>query len=229
MNLFESTNDGWPTHPLFHGTPTREAAMSIMENGLRPQGGDSRWSGDLTAINGRSYLSGSLFHVLEGYVFASGHEGYVLVFDADQIQDSYPDEDAVVSFINSFITCKFGNEDVVFEIKNVDNDIRYVCEKLISILMALKPEQRVAMFYGTASQRRKLPIAFGKNVLKILNKDYLDIIRANDHHERHAVSEILMPVSCWLVTREIFKDMSFSVMNKQQDWLTFRDHATRVQ
>ena len=71
ISILEAQGNDWPTHPLFHGTHSRAAALSIVQTGLKPQGGISKWKGDLTSVKGRSYLSGSLFYVLAARSFAA--------------------------------------------------------------------------------------------------------------------------------------------------------------
>ena len=97
----------------YHGTPSKEAAESILRSGIQPPDLSSR-QGALTPVQGKVYITPDISYaqmyaiggdlagndasrMVENY----GQFGYMFVIDGDKLGDIQPDEDSVGEMIHN--------------------------------------------------------------------------------------------------------------------------------
>ena len=97
----------------YHGTPSKEAAESILQSGIQPPDLSSR-QGALTPVQGKVYITPDISYaqiyaiggdlagndasrMVENY----GQFGYMFVIDGDKLGDIQPDEDSVGEMIHN--------------------------------------------------------------------------------------------------------------------------------
>ena len=100
------------TKVYYHGTPSKEAAESILRSGIQPPDLSSR-QGALTPVQGKVYITPDISYaqiyaiggdlagndasrMVENY----GQFGYMFVIDGDKLGDIQPDEDSVGEMIH---------------------------------------------------------------------------------------------------------------------------------
>ena len=101
-----------PTKVYYHGTPSKEAAESILRSGIQPPDLSSR-QGVLTPVQGKVYITPDISYAqiyaiggdLAGndasrMVKTYGQFGYMFVIDGNKLGDIQPDEDSVGEMIH---------------------------------------------------------------------------------------------------------------------------------
>ena len=102
-----------PRNVYYHGTPSKEAAESILRSGIQPPDLSSR-QGALTPVQGKVYITPDIsyaqIYAIGGHLAGSdasrmiqnyGQFGYLFVIDGDKIGDVQPDEDSVGEMIHN--------------------------------------------------------------------------------------------------------------------------------
>ena len=100
------------TKVYYHGTPSKEAAESILRSGIQPPDLSSR-QGALTPVQGKVYITPDISYAqiyaiggdLAGndasrMVETYGQFGYMFVIDGNKLSDIQPDEDSVGEMIH---------------------------------------------------------------------------------------------------------------------------------
>ena len=101
------------TKVYYHGTPSKEAAESILRSGIQPPDLTSR-QGALTPVQGKVYITPDIsyaqIYAIGGDLAGSdalrmvktyGQFGYLFVIDGDKLGDVQPDEDSVGEMVHN--------------------------------------------------------------------------------------------------------------------------------
>ena len=101
------------TKVYYHGTPSKEAAESILQSGIQPPDLSSR-QGALTPVQGKVYITPDIsyaqIYAIGGDLAGSdasrmiqnyGQFGYLFVIDGDKLGDVQPDEDSVGEMVHN--------------------------------------------------------------------------------------------------------------------------------
>lgn len=116
IDIVESADaKSWPPGTLFHGTPSRDAAEAIIDEGLVPGRGEQ--TGAYKPVAGRSYLAqrlGPALHAAIGEGDVRFGTAYLLVFDGTDLGNVHPDEDCLAEFIRDRLRRVDGPGDIQF-------------------------------------------------------------------------------------------------------------------
>lgn len=189
---------------FYHGTKSKEAAVSIWKNGLDSNFTNIKY-GDknpvMRPVVGRVYVTPHLdyacIYALNGVLMGTDlvkQSGWVLEFDGKQLGDVQPDEDSVGEFINYYLNKHYYSE-------------KYpeVCN---SPLVARITNMASSLFKESTMRKVKDGYSLwitkvGKSILKHLtDSEKLQLIKLGAHVANHG---IMIPNKLWEITPKAAK------------------------
>jgi hypothetical protein len=150
----------------YHGVPTEEVALHVVENGITPRN-KSRHIKGMAPVKGMVYLSPSKQYAsnyARGINFEDMSEqyGYIFVVDGTALVDIFPDEDSLAKVMSNYILRLPKYKDSGYVTKAMSDDVTKICETLVSQLEHAEYQHLLTRSY-------KYFPKIGKKLLKLLN------------------------------------------------------------